>query len=81
MPLVFATTVSGGVVILYFLSRGLLLSSFRDLETDQMQQKWGMHSQVSLQNYLRLGRTTSDYAHWDHTYDFMTQSGKSADFS
>jgi len=36
MLLVFATTVAGGMGILNFLSRDLLLSSFQDLETDPM---------------------------------------------
>lgn len=48
MLLVFATKVAGGMSILYFLSRRLLPSSFRDLETEKMKQKWSMHSQVSL---------------------------------
>jgi C4-dicarboxylate-specific signal transduction histidine kinase len=38
MLLVFATTVAGGMGFHYFLSRDLLLSSFRQLETEQMHQ-------------------------------------------
>lgn len=73
MLLVFATTVAGGMGILYFLSRTLLLSSYRQLESEQMKQ----HVEYALtglsQEFSSLGRTTNDYAYWDRTYEFVVK--------
>src|ERR1700740_644121 len=70
MLLVFATTVVGGMGILYFLSRDLLLSSFRHLETEQMNQNLDYSLAALSQEYDAVGRTTNDYAYWDRTYEF-----------
>ncbi|HTB92039.1 MAG TPA: PAS domain S-box protein [Candidatus Sulfotelmatobacter sp.] len=70
MLLVFATTVAGGMGILYFLSRDLLLSSFRHLETEQMNQNLEYSLAALSQEFDAVGRTTNDYAYWDRTYEF-----------
>ena len=69
--LVFAVTVAGGMVLLYFLSRDLLLSSFRHLENDEMKQNVDYALNALSQEYNSLARTTNDYAYWDRTYNFM----------
>ncbi len=77
MLLVFAATVAAGMGILHFLSRDLLLSSFRQLEVEQMRQNVD-HALTGLnQEYASVARTTNDYAYWDRTYNFMLapQSG------
>jgi PAS domain S-box-containing protein len=71
MLLVFATTVAGGMGILYFLSRDLLLSSFRQLESEQMRQNVEYALTGLSQEYNTLSRITSDAAYWDLTYDFV----------
>ncbi len=71
MLLVFVATVAGGLAILYFLSRDLLLSSFRQLETDQKKQNVDYALTGLNQEYTALARTTNDYAYWDRTYNFM----------
>ncbi len=75
MLLVFATTVAGGMGILYFLSRGLLLSSFQHLETEQMNQQVEYALTGLSQQYNTLGRITSDSAFWDLTYEFVRNPG------
>ena len=71
MLLVFAATVAGGMVVLFFLSRDLLLSSFRQLEIEQMKQNVDYALNALGQEYSAVSRTTNDYAYWDRTYDFM----------
>ena len=71
MLLVFVATVAGGMAILYILSRDLLLSSFRKLETDQMKQNVDYALTGLNQEFTALARTTNDYAYWDRTYNFM----------
>jgi PAS domain S-box-containing protein len=71
MLLVFATTVAGGMGILYFLSRDLLLSSFQHLETEQMKQNVDYALNGLSQQYNTLSRITSDAAYWDLTYNFV----------
>lgn len=76
MLLVFATTVAGGMGILYFLSRNMLLSSFQQLETDQMKQNVEYALTGLSQEFNSLGRTTNDYAYWDRTYEFVVNPEK-----
>ncbi len=71
MLLVFAATMTGGMVVLYFLSRDLLLSSFRQLEIEQMKQNVDYALSALQQEQISLARTTNDYAYWDRTYNFM----------
>jgi len=71
MLLVFAATVACGMGILYFLSRDLLLSSFRLLEVEQMKQNVDYALTGLNQEYASVARTTNDYAYWDRTYNFM----------
>lgn len=59
------------MVILYFLSGDLLLSSFRQLEVEQMKQNVDYALNALSQEYSALARTTNDYAYWDRTYNFM----------
>lgn len=74
--LIFATTVLVGVGLLYFLSRGLLLSSFLQLETLEMQEDV-QHAVTALNHsFTELGTITSDNAYWDRTYEFMADPGK-----
>jgi PAS domain S-box-containing protein len=76
MLLVFAATVGGGMGVLYFLSRGMLLASFLQLENEQMKQNVEYAMTGLAQEYSALGRTTNDYAYWDRTYEFMADPGK-----
>ena len=71
MVLVFAATFAVGMVILYFLSRSMLLSSFRELENAQMQQDVQYARLRLVQDCNALARTANDYAYWDRTYEFM----------
>ena len=79
MLLVFAATVAGGMIVLYFLSRDLLLSSFRQLEIQQMEQNVDYALNGLGLEYSGVVRTTSDYAYWDRTYEFMLAPGHSED--
>lgn len=71
MLLVFAATVFGGMIVLFFLSRSLVLSSFLQLEDQQMKQNVDYALTGLQQEYSSLGRTVGDYAYWDRTYEFM----------
>lgn len=71
MLLVFAATVFAGMVALYFLSRVLLLSNFRQLEAEQTKQTVEFAVTALYESYHSLGTVASDYAYWDRTYDFM----------
>lgn len=71
MLLVFAATFAGGMLLLYFVSRSMLLSSFRELENAQMHQDV-QYARLRLdRDYNSLARTANDYAYWDTTYEFM----------
>ena len=72
MMLVFAVTVLGGMVILFVLSRSLLLSSFHDLENERMKQDVEYAVTALYQSYRELGTTTNDYAYWDRMYEFAS---------
>jgi len=79
MLLVFAVTIVCGMGVLHFLSRDVLLSSFQDLETEQMRQNVH-HALTELEEeYNDLGRTTNDYAYWDRTYNFLGNPPKGGD--
>jgi sensor domain CHASE-containing protein len=65
-----------GASILYFVSRDVLLSSFRQLETEQMRQDVGSVVAALDGEHLRLGNTTDDYAYWDQMYNFMADPQK-----
>ncbi len=76
MLLVFAATVLSGMVVLFLLSRTLLLSSFQQLETEQTKQNVE-HVIAALDDSDRsLGTVTSDYAYWDRVYGFMADPEK-----
>jgi PAS domain S-box-containing protein len=76
MLLVFAATVLVGVVVLYFLSRSLLLSNFLHLETEQTKQNVEYAATALYESYRSLGTVTSDYAYWDRTYEYMADPTK-----
>jgi len=69
--LVFATTFLGTMAVLYFLSRSLLLSHFRQLEIDQTKQEVEDAAAALYASYRPLGATTNDRAYSDRTYQFM----------
>jgi two-component system, NtrC family, sensor kinase len=71
MLLVFAATMVAGMVVMYFVSRELLLSSFLQLENEQMKQNVDEASSELREAYRSMGTTTDDYAYWDRTYEFM----------
>lgn len=73
---VFAATVGIGMGILYFLSRTVLLSSFRHLENEQMKQDVGAAVRGLYEEYRGLGATTTDYSSWDRMYEFMADPAK-----
>lgn len=77
--LVFTTTVACGMVILYFLSRSLLLASFSHLESDQMKQNVQYALSGLDDEYSDLARTTNDYAYWDRMYNFMNGTRLASD--
>ena len=74
--MVFAATVAGGMVILYFISNGLLLQSFLRLEDEQVRQEVGYAVAALKEEYRVVGNTTNDYAYWDRTYEFMANPNK-----
>lgn len=71
MLIVFAATMVAGMGAMYFISRELLLSSFLQLENEQMKQNVDVASINLLEKYRSLGTTTNDYAYWDRTYEYM----------
>ncbi len=71
MLVVFVATVLVGMVGLYFLSRAFLMSSFKQLEIEQMTQNV-QYAQTALDGENRkLATTAADYAYWDRMYEFM----------
>jgi PAS domain S-box-containing protein len=76
MLLVFAITVLGGMIVLHFLSRSLLLSDFEQLEIEQTKQNVENAVTVLYESYRSLGTITNDYAYWDRTYEFMADPVK-----
>lgn len=76
MLVVFAATVLCGMLVLYLLSRVFLMSSFRQLEIEQMTQDL-QYAQTALEEENRkLATTASDYAFWDRMYDFMADPSR-----
>jgi PAS domain S-box-containing protein len=71
MLIVFALTMVAGMGVMYFISRALLLSSFLQLEKEQMKQNVDAASINVLEKSRSLGSTTNDYAYWDRTYEYM----------
>jgi signal transduction histidine kinase/CheY-like chemotaxis protein len=78
MLAVFAATMSVGMGILYFISRNQLLSSFKQLESEQMRQDVAYASSALDGEYRALGKTTNNYAFRDQTYNFMDDPKKGA---
>ncbi len=75
MLFVFAATVLGGMVGLFFLSRAFLMSSFQQLEIEQMTQNM-QYAETALDGENRkLATTAGDYAYWDRMYEFMSDPG------
>jgi PAS domain S-box-containing protein len=71
MLLMFAATAIAGMGLLYFASRYMLLSSFQQLENQQMKQDVQNALDALDEQYRTLGNVTDDYAYWDKTYDFL----------
>jgi PAS domain S-box-containing protein len=76
MLLVFASTVLGGMAALYFLSRAFLMSSFHQLEVEQMTQNLQYAQTAMDEEDRKLAITASDYAFWDRMYEFMADPTK-----
>ncbi len=74
--MVFAATTGVALCILYSISRGQLLSSFKQLESNQMGQDVGYAVAAVEWQYRDLGKTANDYAFWDRTYTFMADPVK-----
>jgi signal transduction histidine kinase len=74
MLLVFALTAAVGMLILFFASRNLLLSSFSQLEIDQMKQNLDYASTALDEESRAFGKAANDYAYWDRMYDFLGYS-------
>jgi sensor domain CHASE-containing protein len=71
MLFVFTATVFGGMISLYFLSHAFLMSSFQQLEDEQMTQNV-QYAQTALEeNNSKLAAIAGDYAYWDRMYEFM----------
>jgi adenylate cyclase len=74
--LLFAAAMTVGAAVLYFVSRDVLLSSFRQLENEHMHQDLGSAVAALDGEYLRWGNTADDYAYWDQTYAYMADPKK-----
>ncbi|MBI4188768.1 MAG: HAMP domain-containing protein, partial [Chloroflexi bacterium] len=65
-------TFVGLIVILFFISQQILLSSFADLEEQNTRQNMERMLSVLSDDLLALEATDGDWASWDATYGFMS---------
>src|ERR1700682_6817145 len=59
------------IAILYSVARVSMMRSFAALEADDTRQNLARASAVLADDLARLDHTTSDYAAWDDTCDFL----------
>ncbi|HEY0703767.1 MAG TPA: CHASE4 domain-containing protein [Candidatus Acidoferrales bacterium] len=71
MLLVFAVTLAVGAAAAYWASQAIVLSSFRDLENEQMKRDVGFALSGMDLDFRNLAASAGDYAYWDHMCDFL----------
>jgi PAS domain S-box-containing protein len=69
--LIIAGTFYGVILLLFFISRNILLGSFADLEQQDTRQNMERAMAAYRQEVLTLDSVTSDWAAWDDTYAFI----------
>ena len=69
--LVFAATLAVGAAVVYFLSSAMVLSSFRQLESEQMKRDVEFAVAGLDLDFRNLADSTNDYAYWDRMYEYM----------
>lgn len=69
--LIVGLTLIGLVTILYFVSRGVLISGYQKLEQQNTKQNLQRVQSALEEELNRLSRQTNDYAMWDDSYDFV----------
>ncbi len=69
--LFFGATLLVGIVVFNLFTRQLLLSSFLQLEAEEMHQHVEQADSGLSIEFRDLAVTTNDYSYWDRMYDFM----------
>jgi PAS domain S-box-containing protein len=64
------------MVVVYFVSRSLLLFNFLQLENEQTKHNVEFAVTALNESYHSLDTVTSDYAYWDRMYEFMADPAK-----
>src|ERR1700685_4429785 len=75
--LVVSLTVAGVMIVLYAVSRDVLLRSYLALEQEQTQSAVSRTEAALNDQITSLARTTNDYGEWDRTYAFMQHPSRS----
>jgi len=70
------TTFSGLILILYFVSRDILLETFTHIEEENISQEVKRTLAIFSNELANLDATTSDWAGWDDTYEFIVGRNK-----
>jgi len=76
MLLIFAVTLAIGTAIVYVASREMVLSSFRQLEDEQMKRNVEFATAVLDLDFRNLAESSDDYAYWDRMCEFMVTPDK-----
>ncbi len=74
--LIIAGTFYGVIILLFFISRNILLESYSDLERQSTQRDVERVLTAYSQVLSSLDTTTSDWAAWDDTYAFIADPGE-----
>jgi len=70
--LIVCVTLAGVISFLYFVSRHAILTSFSNLEEQDVQQNLERGMSALSDELAGLERTAKDYANWDNTYAFVS---------
>jgi len=71
--LIIAGTFYGVIILLFFISRTILLESYTDLENQSTHRDVERAVTAYSQALSRLETTTTEWAAWDDTYDFIAE--------
>ena len=74
--LIIAGTFYGVIILLFFISRNILLGSYADLETQSTQRDVERVLTAYSQELSTLETTAADWAVWDDTYHFVTDQNE-----
>jgi PAS domain S-box-containing protein len=74
--IIIGITLIGLIAILYGTSRTILLRSFSELETQNVNQNVKRALSVLSESIADLGRSTADWAAWDDTYAFIENANE-----